>query len=183
MSEKICYVLGLGESIVEYLESGQQGYTIGVNDIYRYVSTNVVVCIDNPTSFNTERQRIINNSTPEHFYTHIPLWNHMPGYKRIKLLSGYPKAESLLTSDVYYSHNNSPFVACQVAAKLGYNQIVVYGVDLNTHHQLSRPDAVNEILLRYEKMSAEMRKLGISLFVGSENSQLKNVLPLWKEKN
>jgi hypothetical protein len=161
-------VLGLGESLSEYKANGN--ITIGVNDIYSRVKTDYVVCVDNFNPFTHERLQTILNTKCKGFYTHLDCWESVKNYREIKL---HRVAD--LDSDLFRYSNNSPFVACVLAYKLGANRIVLWGVDMNTHHALngnSREKAISD----YVKLKSDLLNRGCELVIGSPLSSLHKIL-------
>ena len=170
---KVANILGLGQS----LDTFKGGFTIGVNDVYRFVSTDIIVCIDHKQAFAKDRLAVIEKSTPSKFISHIPEWSTMPNFQLIKLTSKRPTKFELIELESYYAHNNSTYVAVQVAAHLGYTDIVLHGVDFKGHSKLD--NVVPSILERFEFMNQVYNTLGIKLYVSSKYSRLNEVLPLW----
>jgi hypothetical protein len=161
-------VLGLGESLSEYKPNGNT--TIGVNDIYSRVKTDYVVCVDTFEPFTHERLRTILNTKCKGFYTHLDCWKSVQNYTEIKI---HRVAE--LDSELFRYSNNSPFVACILAYKLGAKKIILWGVDMNTHHALngnSRDKAISD----YIKLKGDLKEKGCELVIGSPLSALHRIL-------
>ena len=102
----------------------------------------------------------------------------MPGYTPIELIAIDPTPETVM-KPTYLSHNNSPYVAIQVAAKLGAKTIVLHGVDLNEHKTLSK--FLNGTIARYLTLGTALQAHGIELYVGSSKSFLSNFIPVWQK--
>ena len=162
-------VLGLGESLSEYQPNGN--ITIGVNDIHSRIKTNYVVCVDTFEPFTKERLNTILNTKCCGFYTHLPCWKSVENYTEIKL---HRLAE--IDSELFRYSNNSPFVACVLAYKLGATRIVLWGVDMNTHHALSKPNSFERAVKDYVKLKSDLLDRGCELVIGSEISALHKIL-------
>ena len=162
-------VLGLGESLSEYQPNGN--ITIGVNDIHSRIKTNYVVCVDTFEPFTQERLNTILNTKCCGFYTHLPCWKSVENYTEIKL---HRLAE--MDSELFRYSNNSPFVACVLAYKLGATRIVLWGVDMNTHHALSKPNSFERAVKDYIKLKEDLFNRGCELVIGSEISALHKIL-------
>ena len=78
-------VLGMGPSLAEFIKEDYD-ICIGVNDIWRYVDTDVVVCLDHRKVFNAERIRYIDESKPKVFYSHIVNWDVRSDFQKIDFL-------------------------------------------------------------------------------------------------
>ena len=130
-------VIGLGSSW-RLFEKDKYDLSIGVNDIWRYVQTDVIVCVDIPGKFPPDRLKIINNSKPKVFYSHTVKWDHREDFKKIELIKYYP--DNYLDLDLgYWKSYCSPFIAVQVAFReYKASEIHLFGVDLVNHPYLDR---------------------------------------------
>ncbi len=180
--KKTAFVLGLGPSLFDFIEdvltpNYKPDLIVGVNDICRFVDVDILVCVDTPQTFNPDRLAIIKNSKPGcNFLSHLSDWSLQPGYERILLTSGAPTSSNLFNPH-YWASSTSTYVAVQVAARLGFKEIVMYGVDLTGHKVLSSPDVVKEINIRYLQLAKCLKFHDINLYIGSDRSALK--LPVW----
>ena len=128
-------VLGLSPSL--NLFTPDYDYSIGVNDIWRHVKTNAVVCLDHRKAFNYDRMSIIDTCTPEIFYTQIINYDTRPDFQLIKLTRGFPDTFCNLDIPEINKSLCSPFVACGIAYKYhNAKEIHVFGVDLLSHPSL-----------------------------------------------
>jgi len=156
-------VLGTGGSVNEYLPV--YDYTIGVNDIWKYVKTNAIVCLDYPKVFNPERLRIINESTPEAFFSQIVAWDHRADFRKIDLIAGYPDHAVNLDQPGYYKSYCSPFVATQIAWKgFGATEIHLFGVDLTNHPHLDKVLCA-AITLHFKNLNKALKERGCQIVV------------------
>ncbi len=129
-------ILGLGPSLKEF-NSVDFGLSIGVNDIWRYVKSEAVVCLDNARAFNSDRLKVINDCKPEAFYSQIINWDTRPDFKKIDILPGYPEKICNLDLPQFHKSFCSPFVACQIAYRYyRATEIYLFGVDLINHPYL-----------------------------------------------
>lgn len=175
---KTAFVLGLGGSIIDYIEKQPEGFTIGVNDVFKYHSVDELVCIDDPSIFKGDRRKIIEASTPKKFHSHLDSWSHVGNFNKIGLSGIRPEQHNILTSEKLFSSSTSTFVAVQIAARMGFKTIVMYGVDLTGHPKLDRPSAVPGIIAAYENLHKCLAFHGIDLLLGSNKSKL--ILPIWE---
>lgn len=161
-------VLGLGESLNEYANKGN--ITIGVNDIYSRYNADYVVCVDTFEAFTKDRLKTILHTKCKGFYSQLECWKTVQNYVNIKV-----SRTATLTDDTLKCSNNSPFVACVLAYKMGATEIVLWGVDMNTHNHfkgLSFDKAVTD----YKQLKNDLARLGVSLSIGSETSKLHGLL-------
>jgi hypothetical protein len=130
-------VLGLGKSLELFVKENYD-LSIGVNDIWRFVNTDAIVCLDYRKVFNPDRIKYIDESKPQAFYSQIVNWDDRPDFKKIDILPGYP-AERFCNLDLtgYYKSYCSPFVAVQIAWKIyKADEVHLFGVDLVDHPNL-----------------------------------------------
>ena len=131
-------VLGLGPSLSEFIKEDYD-LSIGVNDIWRFHKTDVVVCLDKRTAFSDDRFRIINGCTPKAFYSQIVNWDFKEGFVKISFLPHYPNTEINLDIPQFYKSFCSPFVAVQIAFRFyEATEIHLFGIDLVNHPHLDR---------------------------------------------
>ena len=72
-------VIGLGESWKLYKEE-EYDLSIGVNDVWRNVKTDVLVCVDPRKNFTADRLKTIDESKPTAFYSQIVNWDSRPDF-------------------------------------------------------------------------------------------------------
>ena len=133
----IIAVLGLGESR-SLFNSSEYELSIGVNDIWRYIHTDYVVCVDYPRTFTPDRIKVINECKPKIFFSQFFQWNTRPDYEKIYISAGYPDFICNLNQLTYEKSYCSPFIATQIAYKrFGATEIHLFGVDLLNHPHLN----------------------------------------------
>jgi hypothetical protein len=174
-----CYVLGLGESLSDYTPQ-EKDICFGVNDIWRECKTEYVVCLEKPKiqrSITRDRLDIIKSCYPSVFYTNETGWEkyHNKRVQRISLNRNFK-----ISHDTICCSNNSPFVACAIASRHGFDSIVLYGVDFNNHWQLTGKKITDKIINDYSRLNEVLLQKNITLYIGSKKSILSNILPLWK---
>lgn len=156
-------VIGLGPSVDLY--KNDYVISIGVNDIWRKVHTDAIVCLDRQRVFNSDRLGVINASRPHAFYSQIVQWDTRPDFKYINLLPGYPDRHIDLHADGYYKSFCSPFVAVQIARKIyEADEIHLFGVDMNNHPHLNG-DILKKIRLHFRNLKAALEKEGCRMVV------------------
>jgi len=160
-------VLGTGPSIKLFLAETAIRFdlTIGVNDIYKYMTTDAIVCVDKPTAFTPERLNIINKSKPKIFYSQMVVWDSRPDFKKINILPGYPDRFLDLNVPGYWKSFCSPFIAVQVAwREHGATEIHVYGVDLTNHPHLDH-ELCKKIKLHFGKLREALKQKGCEIII------------------
>jgi hypothetical protein len=162
-------VLGLGHSLSlfnnEYDLKYTFDYTIGVNDIWRSVETQAVVCLDHRRVFNADRLIFIDNCKPEIFYSQIVNYDTRPDFKLIKLFPYFPDSTCNLDSECINKSLCSPFVACGVAYKYhNAKEIHVFGVDLIGHPHLDA-GMCQKIKLHFRNLKIALQSKGCDLII------------------
>lgn len=171
------FVLGLGETLKFFYDYDKP--KIGVNDIYRKVKTEVVVCVDNPGKFIPDRLDVIKNSTPKIFFSHLPkLEQLVKSFHWNAPLISVNHRVTIFKDNTIYSSNNSTFVACSLAHVMGFRNIVIYGADFNTHSKLKGEYAINKIVNDFAWLHQNLESKGVNLMVGHRASRLSDVLPI-----
>ncbi len=165
-------ILGLGESIREY--NGGFDETIGVNDIWRIVHTDHVVCVDFPERFTADRLDIINKCCPKRFYSHLNEWSKRPDFHRIELQPYYPNHICQLNIPAIPKSMCSPFIAAAIAFKYhDAGEIHLFGVDLVNHPNLKN-DTVAKIKTHFINLRDAMAPHNARLIVHG-NGALRSV--------
>jgi hypothetical protein len=167
---KVVAVLGLGESLKYYNKDGWDA-TIGVNDIWRQVQTDYVVCVDMKCRFTPERLKVIEECRPKTFYSIFPTWEHpkvndwadRPDIQHIELQHDYPNYVCQLDIPAVPKSLCSPFVAAAIAFKyLGADELHVFGVDLLTHPTLKDQQCAR-IKQHFTTLKAALKQAGCGI--------------------
>lgn len=160
-------VLGTGPSISLFLKEEPYKFdlTVGVNDIWKYVKTDIIVCLDHPKVFYPERIKIIEQSRPHVFYSQIVMWDIRKDFKKIILENGYPDRFCNLDTVGFQKSFMSPFVAIQIAWKYhDAKEIHIFGVDLVNHPHLDRP-LCGRIKRHFDNLRSALKLKGCEIIV------------------
>lgn len=154
-------ILGLGPSLELFLTSKETyDTTIGVNDIYRYFHTEVVVCLDPLKRFSEDRLQYIRDCEPKYFYSHLKSYQFKPSFVPITLSEKFPREVLNLDEEAIPKSYCSPFVAAVIGFKFFMgSEIHLYGVDLINHPKLSRV-ACNLIAKDFLILQNELKNRG-----------------------
>jgi hypothetical protein len=183
---KLIYVLGLGPTLANYTPNGTP--TIGVNDINQKLKNlnkqhivNYVVVQDDPGSFDFDRYTNIINQPPKYrFFSQNSIYREIINcpFQQLRLI---PYGLSIFDTPIdkfnrweIPSSIDSTYLACIIASRLGYKNIVLHGADFTNHPELIKK--INTILIQYELLAAKLKSLGINLYCSSNQSQLSKVL-------
>lgn len=165
--DETIYVLGLGESIHDFLALENKGITIGSNDINKYYPVDYLCCIDKPATFTPERWATIEKGNYKAAFSHLNL--PLPNLVNIKFGERFVYN---LNYNAFAKCGISPFVSVQVAYWLGAKRIIMYGVDLNTHQAKIKLPRINEAFIQLNK---QLKASGVDLINASKNSLIKIV--------
>ena len=159
-------VLGTGCSVKEF-DPKEFDWSIGVNDIWKYVHTNDIVCLNPRKDFTPDRMKIIDESTPEHFWSQIVNYDYRPDFRKIDILPGYPETHCSLDGFPWKMNKSycSPFVACQVAYfYYAAHEIHLFGVDMVAHPHLNG-DLCGKIKTHFINLKAALKQKNCELIV------------------
>lgn len=183
-------VIGCGDSAKEWFKTPVH-MSIGVNDAFKFGHQfDYLVCVNSPLKFfpsakngRVDRLKTITETKPKKFYCHDSRWkDHFANYQ---LLTMRPFIGKYIKGRIY-SSKTSPFVAITLAASLGATEIIIWGVDMITHHKFSALAPAKHQrdfdleLSYYMILFEELEKHGIKCYVGNENTVLKRYLQTYK---
>jgi hypothetical protein len=166
-------VLGLGPSL-SLFNPDDFPIAVGVNDIWRYVQCEVVVCVDRRCAFNDERMKIIDECTPVAFYSQIANYEIRSDFVQIFLLPGYPDNFVQFESKELHKSFCSPFVAAQIAFKYyDATEIHLFGVDMINHPSINAK--MREMIkIHFTNLAKALRERNCAFIVHGEGI-LKNI--------
>jgi hypothetical protein len=142
--------------------------SIGVNDIWRKVKSDIVVCLNHPKEFTYERLAIINACTPKAFYSQMVIWDERPDFKKINFIPGYP--DNFVNLDLFTFHKSyfSPFVSCQIGFKLYHaTELHLFGVDL-LNHPVLKGELLDKCILHFSNLKTALKEKGCEFVVHGE---------------
>jgi hypothetical protein len=176
----ICNIIACGSSASKW---DGQGDSIGVNDAFKWGhKLQRLVLLNNPNEFERERLEIIKKTQVETVYTCYREWQR-PGLG--------------LTNVIYFNYNvwqgrlkpirmgfqtskTSPFAAISIAYNLGYDEIILWGVDFKDHpiwNQHNHNYAYE--IKNYQQIAQQLKDRGVMVY-SSEPSVLK--LPIYEKQ-
>ena len=157
-------IIGLGPSKDLFKPEGFDK-TIGVNDIWRFYKTDVIVCLDREKAFTSERLKVINESKPEAFYSQVVNWDTRPEFIKINISPGYPEKICILDRNLMAKSYCSPFVACQIAFWFyGATEIHLYGIDMTNHPHLNGT-LCGKIKTHFKNLAIALEEKGCKMII------------------
>jgi hypothetical protein len=157
-------VLGLGPSLSLFNPLEFQ-LSIGVNDIWSRVKTDIVICLDAKSSYKPQRLKVIEDCRPQKFYSQIVNWDTHPGFELIKLATYYPNQYCNLDISGINKSYCSPFVACGIAYKYySADEIHLFGVDLIGHSHFDSKQ-LQDMKQHFKMLKAALKNKRVELVV------------------
>jgi hypothetical protein len=157
-------VLGLGPSLSLFNPSDFD-LSIGVNDIWRYHHSEVVVCVDARQNFTRDRMKVIDECKPKTFYSQMATYQTRPDYQKIEILSSYPDVTCDLSGYKFQRSFCSPFIAVQIAFRwYDTKEIHLFGVDLLNHPHIDSA-MCDRIKVHFMNLKRELLKDECKLIV------------------
>lgn len=140
------------------------GPSIGVNDCVKFgKQVDYLLVINAKGAFKGERLETILNSKPKRFFSNLDQWKkHFDNFTHLKI-THWP--ERGINVGLTYHSKTSPFCAISLAHNMGFDEIVLYGVDFKTHkvYRANNP-AFNSEKRRYELFVKALAKEGTKVY-------------------
>jgi hypothetical protein len=166
------HVIGKGESKEFFKHDGN--VTIGVNDVNRWIETDHIVMVD-PVH---ESMRNVLITTSAKFWSQLESNSiYVKHFNKIDLARGRGVLDEF-DSDRFVYSITSPFVAVHLAYKLGAKNIVMWGVDFNTHPNFDTDSLRNRALKDFGNLRKKLNERGVNFYVGNEMSMFSSILPI-----
>jgi hypothetical protein len=167
-------VIGCGKT-AEGWQNTPCDLSIGCNDARRFgFEVDWLVVVNR--HFVPERDAIIKSSKPKRFLTNsAAYWPKF--FPKAEVLRMQPYGKYLKKGHVY-SSKTSPFVAMSLAFNAHADTIILHGVDMTSHPNITGK-ALNYELRQYERFCRQLNEFNTKVFVSSKESKLSEFLPVW----
>ncbi len=176
MLKEPCIIAGCGPSIKHWDGSG---FSIGVNDVYRYKETSALVVVNN-FEYEPDRNKYVISARPKNgFYTNIWQYKTHPCYRPLPLDNHFSKKNPKFDPKEIYYDNTSTFIAASLAFYSGFRNIVLVGVDFVGHRNIKK-NSLTSTVETYLKLNECFKRYGGEMFLLVNEGAFKNLLPLWK---
>lgn len=172
-------VCGCGVSLKTFEPFHKDFITIGVNDVPMLFNPTYIVVTDHITRFYGKRKDFVSSSKCDAFFTCVKGWRHEKlvffdlGGRELKYLDDPTKLDHFM---------NSPYVAINLAYKMGAKYIGVVGVDFTNGHFYNKEDGAHPLVKipqhfkkvnsAYQSLRMELEKRGTFLFNLSQESKV-----------
>lgn len=168
------HVIGKGESKEFFKHDGN--ITIGVNDVNKWIKTDHIVVVDPMDAYKEEHETFRNSNAM--FWSQLEdNRNYVKNFTLIELARGRGVLDEF-DSDRFVYSITSPFVAVHLAYKLGAKNIVMWGVDFNTHPNFDTDSLRNRALKDFGNLRKKLNERGVNFYVGHEMSMFSSILPV-----
>jgi hypothetical protein len=168
------HVIGKGESKEFFKHDGN--ITIGVNDVNKWIKTDHIVVVDPMDAYKEEHETYRNSNAM--FWSQLEdNRNYVKNFTLIELARGRGVLDEFDSNRFVYSIT-SPFVAVHLAYKLGAKNIVMWGVDFNTHPNFDTDSLRNRALKDFGNLRKKLNERGVNFYVGHEMSMFSSILPV-----
>lgn len=162
--------------------------SIGVNDCFKFGHhPDELLIINAPGNFQPtkkngyqDRLSVIRKTKPNRFITNDRMsWSrYFPNAHEIHIR---PFHKYNRKGEIYYS-KTSPFVALSYAFNLGAKDIILWGVDMLTHHEYKAGTRSGDFeLLELLKFIALLNNDGVMVWIGNKETALNNYLRVYDE--
>lgn len=175
-----CVVIGCGMSAKDYVKK-QNEYVIGVNDVGLIHEVNLLLLVDDRQYFADNRVKYIKNTKTDFFITvNNYNWN-FPEYKTLQFELGRERSFANIEEPniIDYAYD-SPYMAIQLAIKLGFKKIHLIGIDYTQNHfyandGFNRDSAMDNIQNSYKDIYDLCLNRNIEIYNLSEYSKLMHI--------
>jgi hypothetical protein len=161
------------------------GPSIGCNDSGKWGHPiDFLLLLNRPSQFPPSRLETIIRTKPKKVYTNMPYaWNkYFENIHELIPLTRWTR-DKKARKGTYYHSNTSPFVGLSMAQTWGFNNVVMWGVDLITHHKYGKEGKGHiQEMLRFDSYIKALQADGMKIFIGSRGTAFDNLLPVW-DKN
>ena len=171
-------VCGCGVSLLQFKEHAADFITIGVNDVPALFTPTYLLVTDSPPRFRSDyRRSIVNNCKSKYLFTCAKGWRH-PNLVHFDLgKKGGRSLDSQTTIDHYI---NSPYVAVNLAYKLGAKHIGLIGVDFTKGHFYNLKDGNHPVIQMNYLKKVNSAYQGLATALESRNCTLHNLSQISK---
>ena len=170
-------------TIVACGESAQgwtpRGTCIGSNDCEKFGQpVDILILANHPDKFK-ERINIIKKSKATVRSNTPQTWRKMfPNVEKISRMVFFHKR---ILPGFTYTSKTTPIMCISTAINMGAKEVILYGVDMLTHHSFRRGVKHGDFeIATYLKFFKEMERLGIKVFLGAKGSAFDNSLPIYE---
>lgn len=169
-----CSIIACGQTATNW---DKQGYSIGVNDCWKYnLITDRLIVVNGLRKYPDRLKTVLASRPKDGLYSQIASFTHHPNYKHIGSMQRWK--EGILKKGVLYHSSSSPFIALSMAHNMGFKEIVIWGVDLIDHPTIKN-NTLRKELRMFETFCKALLKERTNVYLGTSFGALKDILPVW----
>jgi hypothetical protein len=176
------HIIGTGDTAEKWNGIGP---SIGVNDAYKFGHPlSFLILVNTPNQFQHSRLEIIKKTVCKEVYTNSPtLWSKFFGNIHELYTRKWSGGDKLSRNYIYHSRT-SPFVGLSLAHSWGFNNLVMWGVDMMTHHKFGKGTSGHfQEVKQYLSFIHTLKQHGTKVSIGCRGTVFDDHLPVWdKEK-
>ncbi len=167
-------IIGCGSTAKDWFNTPCD-LSIGVNDSRKWGrDTDWLVVVNR--HFEPVRDHVIKSSMPKRFLTNsAAYWPKF--FTEAEVMRMQPYGKHMKKGHVY-SSKTSPFVAMSLAFNAHADTIILHGVDMVSHPNITGK-ALNYELRQYERFCRQLNEFNTKVFVSSKESALSKFLPVY----
>lgn len=181
-----CIVMGNGMSVKSYIHK-ESHYTIGVNDICKFFTPNILLLVDTKARFERkgiiDRMHAIANATPDVFVFQDVNWEFDWHKSYILKFGKFKQLKNLENKDIIDIGLDSPYMGVQLAYKMGFKEIAIIGVDFTPHHfykndgehDLVKCDKLSTLNSLYDNLYKTLKLKNVKLYNLNKNSKITTI--------
>lgn len=159
-------------------------FSIGVNDCKKWGYEVDILFIGDSLNEYPDRKKVVEDSRPRQFLLgHEAWWSTHPSYKPMPCVYCIPHGTPWrgLEKAKLYQRYSSPLIAVTLAYSMGYDEIVLWGIDF-ANHPFLRGHRLKQEVVMYMFVQNELLKDKCSMYLGevegfTNNGALGGLIP------
>jgi len=181
----ICSIVACGPSASDWWNTPCD-YSIGCNDAFKFgYGFDELLIVNSPKMFTPERLEVIKKTKCDKVKTNSGNWDKIFPQQEIIRLQSFGK---FLKKGHIYSSKSSPFVAMSLSFNMGATDVILHGVDMETHNIFSpnnRHGSNEHRMFNYELRNIQnftrmMVDQGTKVWLGKKEGALTQFLNVWQ---
>jgi len=158
-----------------------RGTCIGSNDCEKWGQpVDYLILANAPHKFKPERLAIIKRSKAKILVTSLTQWK--PIFPHAEQITRRTTFNKMIMKRFCQTSVTSPLMCLSIAVRMGADEIIMWGVDMKSHHTYREGTKAGEREINvYRRYFKECRRLDINVWLGANGTVFDNDLPVWKE--
>lgn len=172
----IASVVALGQTAQHWIP---RGLTIGVNEYLTWgKQADAMIIVNAPHKFSHDEMNLITKHKGQMLTNSPKQWSKY--FTNAEALKHMGPFHLRVQKGRLYSASTSPMIAISYAMQRGATEIILWGVDFNTHPKYKKgtKNGDHEIEI-YKRFFESCKKLGVEITLGSPGTAFDDYVPLW----